>query len=177
MPSADRALVLCVCFSAACRVFMLYGTWYANVTFMPTAWIHVGWCEGISKKWVVSSAPCPLYPQGKRPIECKTGWAPVPLWPLLIREYSRAVYSLGRTWIWLMLSLEACKVTSGLQRICYWNAPLHVYKCVVWTGSKCSGCTLSCSWVLNLHSFLIVVLPCMLTITQLLLQQNSHFYY
>jgi hypothetical protein len=25
--------------------------------------------------------------------------------------------------------------------------------------------------------FLIVVLPCMLTITQLLLQQNAHFYY
>jgi hypothetical protein len=29
----------------------------------------------------------------------------------------------------------------------------------------------------HLCAFLIVVLPCMLTITQLLLQQNAHFYY
>jgi hypothetical protein len=31
--------------------------------------------------------------------------------------------------------------------------------------------------VRKIKYFLIVVLPCMLTITQLLLQQNAHFYY
>jgi hypothetical protein len=45
-----------------------------------------------------------------------------------------------------------------------------------WT-SKCLFVYVHMTGLTTKPEILIVVLPCMLTITQLLLQQNAHFYY